>query len=91
MHAGDQFPKPIGLGDVIHSSKVKPLHDVLFASERRHDDDGHRGKAEHLAAHLCSRNVREQQVEENKVGRFAAESSERLDAVRGHFDLVALP
>ena len=91
--ARDQLPGRKRLGHVVVGAQREPQDLVAFLDPARHHDHGDRGELRVLlepAAHFPSVELGHHDIEEDHVGAGVAGETERVGAVAGDHDVVAL-
>ena len=90
LHPRAELAQREGLGDVVVGAQLEAEDLVDLLGLGREHDDRHRGARAHAPAHLEAVQAREHDVEHDEVEGRLAEAGERLAAVGGLHDLVAV-
>ena len=90
LHAAAELAQRERLGDVVVGAELEPEHLVDLLGLGGEHDDRHRRARAHAPAHLEPVEAGHHHVEHDEVERRLAEARERLAAVGGLHDLVAV-
>ena len=91
LHAGDELADAERLGDVVVGAELEAADDLLLlALGGEHDDRQLELPLADLPADFVAVELRQHDVEQQQVGRFAERRGESGVAVRGRADVVAL-